>query len=45
MKPGGFFAYPINHAFVSVECHGDHETVGKLRQIWPPSVLGILPDL
>ena len=31
--------------FVSVEFHGDHSIVIKLRSIWPPSILGILPDL
>ena len=31
--------------FVSVECHGDHMTVTKLRCIWPTSLLGILPDV
>ena len=30
---------------ISVEFHGDHETVTMLRCIWLPSVLRILPDL
>ena len=30
--------------FVSVEFNGDHKCVRKLRQMRPPSVLGILPD-
>ena len=29
---------------LSVECYGDHKTVTKLRLIWSPSMLGILPD-
>ena len=36
---------PIKPLFVSVEFHRDHKTVTKVRCIWPPSVLGILPDL
>ena len=31
--------------FVSVKFHGDHKIVIKLRLIWPPSVVGKLPDL
>ena len=31
--------------FTSVEFHGEHATVIKLRLIWPPSVLGILSNL
>ena len=27
---------------VSVEFHGDHKTVTKLRWVWPPSIFGIL---
>ena len=30
---------------VSIKFLEDHKTVTKLRCIWPPSVLGILPDL
>ena len=30
---------------MQVDFHGDHRIVTKLRQIWPPSVLAILPDL
>ena len=29
---------------VSVEFHGDHKTAYKDEGIWPPLVLGILPD-
>ena len=44
MLPVKYFC--TNRAFfMSVEFHGDHKTVIKLRRIWPPSVLGILPDL
>ena len=32
-------------AFQSVKFHDDHKTVTKLRQIWPPSIWRILPDL
>ena len=30
---------------MSVEFHGNHKTVAKLRCIWTPSVFGILLDL
>ena len=31
--------------FVSVEFHGVHKTITKMRYFSPPSVLEILPDL
>ena len=42
---------PIKHfsfkksSLSSLEFHGDHMTVTKLRLIWPPTVLWVLPDL
>ena len=39
-----YFA-PRDPLFVSVELLEDHKTVSTLRWIWPPSVLGISPDL
>ena len=38
----------LSHAkplFVSVEFHGDHKAVTKMRYFWPPSLLEIMPDV
>ena len=43
MLPVSTFA-PTKPLFVSVKFHRDHKTATKLRRIWPPSVLGMLPD-
>ena len=32
-------------SFVAVSVHGDNETVGNVRQIWPSSFSGMLPAI
>ena len=44
MLPVRYFT-PTMPLFVSVEFHGGHDTATKMRWIWPPSVLEILPCL
>ena len=35
---------PTKPVFMSVEFYGDYRIFTMLRRIWPPPVLGILPD-
>ena len=36
---------PTNPLSVSVDFQEDHKAVTKMRPVWPPSVLGTLPDV
>ena len=44
MLPVKYF-HSTKRLFMSVEVQVDHKTVIKLRSIWQPSVLEMLPDL